>query len=121
MVLLMAFSHLCVLDDLLQVLAFNNKPIKNLKHLAEMVENYDGEFLQFDLEYQQVSLSLYLTHAHTHTHKTHTHTHTDACTHTHVQARMHAHAHACKHAHTRTHSLSPSFRSFSRLYICSCR
>ncbi|CAN6477605.1 unnamed protein product [Victoria cruziana] len=37
-----------------QVLAFNNKPIKNLKHLAEMVESYDGEFLQFDLEYQQI-------------------------------------------------------------------
>ncbi|XP_031481245.1 protease Do-like 9 [Nymphaea colorata] len=37
-----------------QVLAFNNEPIKNLKQLAAMVENYDGEFLQFNLEYQQM-------------------------------------------------------------------
>ncbi|XLU26947.1 hypothetical protein S245_063013, partial [Arachis hypogaea] len=35
------------------VLAFNGKPVKNLKGLATMVENYDDEFLKFDLEYQQ--------------------------------------------------------------------
>ncbi|KAL4277119.1 hypothetical protein AHAS_Ahas20G0275300 [Arachis hypogaea] len=39
-----------------QVLAFNGKPVKNLKSLATMVENCDDEFLKFDLEYQQVSL-----------------------------------------------------------------
>jgi hypothetical protein len=40
-----------------------------------MVENFDDEFLKFDLEYDQVlSLSLSLSHTHTHTHTTHTHT-----------------------------------------------
>ena len=46
------------LDDILsmfvQVLAFNDKPVKNLKSLASMVENCEDEFLKFDLEYQQV-------------------------------------------------------------------
>ena len=37
-----------------QVLAFNGKPVKNLKSLATMVENCDDEFLKFDLEYQQI-------------------------------------------------------------------
>ncbi|XP_073117928.1 protease Do-like 9 isoform X2 [Elaeis guineensis] len=37
-----------------QVLSFNGKPVKNLKSLASMVENCDEEFLQFDLEYQQI-------------------------------------------------------------------
>ncbi|XP_022736863.1 protease Do-like 9 isoform X4 [Durio zibethinus] len=53
-----------------QVLAFNGKLVKNLKSLAEMVENCDDEFLKFDLEYEQVflfSLSL-STCMHTPTH-----------------------------------------------------
>lgn len=37
-----------------QVLAFNGKPVKNLKSLASMVESCEEEFLKFDLEYQQV-------------------------------------------------------------------
>ncbi|KAJ6833636.1 putative protease Do-like 9 [Iris pallida] len=37
-----------------QVLAFNGKPVKNLKELAKMVESCKEEFLQFDLEYQQI-------------------------------------------------------------------
>ncbi|KAG6584234.1 Protease Do-like 9 [Cucurbita argyrosperma subsp. argyrosperma] len=37
-----------------QVLAFNGKPVKNLKSLANMVESCDDEFLKFDLEYQQI-------------------------------------------------------------------
>ncbi|EOY20642.1 hypothetical protein QUC31_006955 [Theobroma cacao] len=37
-----------------QVLAFNGKPVKNLKSLAEMVENCEDEFLKFDLEYEQM-------------------------------------------------------------------
>ncbi|XP_019197315.1 PREDICTED: protease Do-like 9 [Ipomoea nil] len=37
-----------------QVLAFNGLPVKNLKGLANMVENCNDEFLKFDLEYQQV-------------------------------------------------------------------
>ncbi|XP_020090448.1 protease Do-like 9 [Ananas comosus] len=37
-----------------QVLAFNGQPVKNLKSLAAMVENCQEEFLQFDLEYQQI-------------------------------------------------------------------
>jgi hypothetical protein len=49
----------------MQVVAFNGKPVKNLKSLANMVENFDDEFLKFDLEYDQVlSLSLSLTHTH---------------------------------------------------------
>ena len=47
----------------MQVLAFNGKPVKNLKSLAEMVENCDDEYLKFDLEYEQVFLlspSLYM-------------------------------------------------------------
>ncbi|KAD4586668.1 hypothetical protein E3N88_24269 [Mikania micrantha] len=36
-----------------QVIAFNNKPVKNLKSLADMVENCNEEFLKFDLEYEQ--------------------------------------------------------------------
>lgn len=42
----------------LQVLSFNGKPVKNLKGLATMVENCDDEFLQFDLDYDQVSSPL---------------------------------------------------------------
>ncbi|KAI8533761.1 hypothetical protein RHMOL_Rhmol10G0034100 [Rhododendron molle] len=37
-----------------QVLAFNGKPVKNLKSLASMVESCDEEFQKFDLEYQQI-------------------------------------------------------------------
>ncbi|KAJ0960401.1 hypothetical protein J5N97_001763 [Dioscorea zingiberensis] len=37
-----------------QVLAFNGKPVKNLKGLATMVEKCNNEFLQFELEYQQI-------------------------------------------------------------------
>ncbi|XP_010029214.1 protease Do-like 9 [Eucalyptus grandis] len=37
-----------------QVLAFNGEPVKNLKSLANMVENCEDEYLRFDLEYQQV-------------------------------------------------------------------
>ncbi|KAG5059833.1 Protease Do-like 9 [Glycine soja] len=36
-----------------QVLAFNDKPVKNLKSLANMVESCDDDYLKFDLEYQQ--------------------------------------------------------------------
>lgn len=38
----------------MQVLAFNGRPVKNLKSLANMVESCDDEFLKFDLEYDQV-------------------------------------------------------------------
>lgn len=38
----------------MKVLAFNGKPVKNLKSLASMVKNCDEEFLKFDLEYQQI-------------------------------------------------------------------
>ncbi|TYH99619.1 hypothetical protein ES332_A11G078900v1 [Gossypium tomentosum] len=37
-----------------QVLAFNGKPVKNLKSLANMVDNCNDEYLRFDLEYQQI-------------------------------------------------------------------
>ncbi|KAI4336108.1 hypothetical protein L6164_014677 [Bauhinia variegata] len=37
-----------------QVLAFNGKPVKNLKSLASMVESCDDEYLKFDLEYDQI-------------------------------------------------------------------
>ncbi|KAL9661774.1 hypothetical protein QQ045_026602 [Rhodiola kirilowii] len=37
-----------------QVLAFNGKPVRNLKNLANMVESCEDEFLKFDLEYQQI-------------------------------------------------------------------
>ncbi|XP_004306333.1 PREDICTED: protease Do-like 9-like [Fragaria vesca subsp. vesca] len=37
-----------------QVLAFNGKPVKNLKNLATMVESCDEEYLKFDLEYNQM-------------------------------------------------------------------
>ncbi|GMG99341.1 hypothetical protein Nepgr_001181 [Nepenthes gracilis] len=37
-----------------QILAFNGKPVKNLKSLAKMVESCDDEYLKFDLEYQQI-------------------------------------------------------------------
>ena len=47
-------------------MAFNGKPVNNLKILAMMVEACDEEFLKFDLEYEQV-LSLSDTHTHTHT------------------------------------------------------
>jgi hypothetical protein len=38
-----------------QVLAFNGTSVRNLKHLANMVENCRDQFLRFDLEYQQVN------------------------------------------------------------------
>lgn len=38
----------------LQVMAFNGTPVRNLKHLAAMVESCADPFLRFDLEYQQV-------------------------------------------------------------------
>jgi hypothetical protein len=38
----------------LQVIAFNGTPVRNLKHLASMVEKCTDPFLRFDLEYQQV-------------------------------------------------------------------
>ncbi|CAK9215692.1 unnamed protein product [Sphagnum jensenii] len=37
-----------------QVLAFNGTSVRNLKHLANMVENCGDQFLRFDLEYQQI-------------------------------------------------------------------
>ncbi|XP_028786009.1 protease Do-like 9 isoform X2 [Neltuma alba] len=37
-----------------QVLAFNGKPVKNLKSLVFMVESCDDEYMKFDLEYQQI-------------------------------------------------------------------
>ncbi|XP_010554015.1 PREDICTED: protease Do-like 9 [Tarenaya hassleriana] len=37
-----------------QALAFNGKPVKNLKSLAEMVENCNDEYLKFELEYDQI-------------------------------------------------------------------
>ncbi|MBA0860774.1 hypothetical protein Goshw_021110, partial [Gossypium schwendimanii] len=40
-----------------QVLAFNGKPVKNLKSLANMVDNCNDEYLRFDLEYQQLILN----------------------------------------------------------------
>lgn len=39
---------------LVKVLAFNGKPVKNLKSLATMVESCDDEYLKFDLDYDQV-------------------------------------------------------------------
>ncbi|KAF1888082.1 hypothetical protein Lal_00024094 [Lupinus albus] len=47
---LTAFYPVC----LLKVLAFNGKPVKNLKSLATMVESYHDEYLKFDLEYDQI-------------------------------------------------------------------
>ncbi|GJN00216.1 hypothetical protein PR202_ga17630 [Eleusine coracana subsp. coracana] len=38
----------------IQVLTFNGTPVKNLKHLATMVEQCNEEFMKFDLEYDQV-------------------------------------------------------------------
>eukprot|EP00899_Mesostigma_viride_P004617 jgi/Mesvir1/14156/Mv08891-RA.1 len=38
----------------LQVFEFNRVPIKNLRHLAELVEACREEYLRFDLEYNQV-------------------------------------------------------------------
>ncbi|KAI9078088.1 hypothetical protein K1719_040013 [Acacia pycnantha] len=37
-----------------QVLAFNGKPVKNLKSLVFMVESCDDEYMKFDLEHQQI-------------------------------------------------------------------
>ncbi|CAA7055316.1 unnamed protein product [Microthlaspi erraticum] len=37
-----------------QVVAFNGKPVKNLKGLAEMVENCDDEYMKFNLDYDQI-------------------------------------------------------------------
>ncbi|CAI9262766.1 unnamed protein product [Lactuca saligna] len=37
-----------------QIVAFNNKPVRNLKSLADMVESCNEEFLKFDLEYDQI-------------------------------------------------------------------
>ncbi|CAN6201976.1 unnamed protein product [Urochloa humidicola] len=38
----------------IQVLSFNGTPVKNLKHLATMVEECDEPFLKFDLDYDQL-------------------------------------------------------------------
>jgi len=38
----------------LQVLAFNGTPVKNLKHLATMVEECNEAFLKFDMDYDQL-------------------------------------------------------------------
>jgi hypothetical protein len=46
------FSDL--VDWISQILAFNGTPVRNLKHLAKMVESCEEQFLRFDLEYQQV-------------------------------------------------------------------
>uniref|UniRef100_A0A0A9EZ86 Protease Do-like PDZ domain-containing protein n=1 Tax=Arundo donax TaxID=35708 RepID=A0A0A9EZ86_ARUDO len=45
----------------IQVLAFNGTPVKNLKHLATMVEQCDEEFLKFDLDYDQAATQNILT------------------------------------------------------------
>lgn len=37
-----------------QVIAFNGKPVKNLKSLAKMVEACKEEYLKFDLDYDQI-------------------------------------------------------------------
>ncbi|KAF3582627.1 hypothetical protein DY000_02033973 [Brassica cretica] len=37
-----------------QVVAFNGKPVKNLKCLAEMVENCEDEYMEFNLDYHQI-------------------------------------------------------------------
>ncbi|KAI9078720.1 hypothetical protein K1719_039307 [Acacia pycnantha] len=37
-----------------QVLAFNGKPVKNLKSLVFMIESCDDEYMKFDLEHQQI-------------------------------------------------------------------
>ncbi|MED6106034.1 Protease Do-like 9 [Stylosanthes scabra] len=37
-----------------QVLAFNGKPVKNLKSLANMVDSCNDEFLKFNLDYDQI-------------------------------------------------------------------
>ncbi|EXC31597.1 Protease Do-like 9 [Morus notabilis] len=37
-----------------QVLAFNGKPVRNLKTLASMVESCNDEYLKFNLEYDQI-------------------------------------------------------------------
>ncbi|CAO1947520.1 unnamed protein product [Urochloa humidicola] len=38
----------------IQVLSFNGTPVKNLKHLATMVEECSEPFLKFDLDYDQL-------------------------------------------------------------------
>ena len=45
----------------LQILALNGTPVRNLKQLANMVENCDEKFLRFDLEHQQVKDSVELS------------------------------------------------------------
>lgn len=37
-----------------QVIAFNGKPVKNLKSLAKMVEACKEEYMKFDLDYNQI-------------------------------------------------------------------
>ncbi|KAI3879140.1 hypothetical protein MKX03_010644 [Papaver bracteatum] len=41
-----------------QVFSFNGNPIRNLKSLANMVENCEDEFMKFELDYKKVSLTL---------------------------------------------------------------
>lgn len=48
--------HCALFRVFLQVVAFNGKPVKNLKSLAAMVESCDDEYLKFDLDYEQVRL-----------------------------------------------------------------
>jgi len=38
----------------IQVLALNGTPVKNLKHLATIVEECNEAFLKFDLDYDQL-------------------------------------------------------------------
>lgn len=42
-----------------QVIAFNGNPVTNLKTLASMVESCNDEFMKFNLDYDQVSLSVF--------------------------------------------------------------
>ena len=38
----------------LQLLRFNGEEVRNLAHLAEMIDAFDGEFLRFALEYEEI-------------------------------------------------------------------
>jgi hypothetical protein len=49
-------THLLI--SILQILALNGTPVRNLKQLANMVENCDEKFLRFDLEHQQVEIHI---------------------------------------------------------------
>lgn len=49
--------HCLLFCVFVKVVAFNGKPVKNLKSLATMVEACDDEYLKFDLDYDQVHSS----------------------------------------------------------------